>query len=144
MRTQINSVCFIAVKKNGMALQFVRVQSEHLCRIAVMQNIAAIRFVSDRFLQIMMCKELIQRDPYVVLAIDDPPEELVISAIRLDWRIIYELLDEPKTTYFIEVAKQHPDFFNNGYHFNSEFSYLVDDEEFFTAFLRGIYDQFTR
>lgn len=149
---QNNSICLFAVKKNGLALQHVIGRTEHICRVAVMQNIKAIKFVSNRLLQIMLCKEMIQKNPSIILYVKNPPEELVIIALRLDWKLVFSLNSKCILTKkcFIEIAKQQPSFFRSADFDSLEyytFADLVDDDdndEFFTSFLRGIYDQFTR
>lgn len=43
--TQYQSVCEIAVTKNGMALEFIQLQTTHLCELAILQTPDAIQFV---------------------------------------------------------------------------------------------------
>lgn len=51
IRQQDAKLCEIAVKKNGLALQFVIHQTPEICKLAVLQNPKAIEYVEDEKLR---------------------------------------------------------------------------------------------
>jgi len=48
VKNQTNEICLLAVKQNGMALQFVKNQTNEICLSAVQQNGMALQFVKDK------------------------------------------------------------------------------------------------
>ena len=48
IQNQTEEMCLLAVKQNGMALQFVKNQTNEICLLAVKQNGMALQFVNDK------------------------------------------------------------------------------------------------
>ncbi|MGX9757739.1 hypothetical protein ACWYRQ_15780 [Clostridioides difficile] len=46
-KEQVNNLCLMAVKENGLALEYVKNQTEEICREALRQNKQAVIYIED-------------------------------------------------------------------------------------------------
>jgi hypothetical protein len=73
-------ICLAAVKQNGLALQFVKEQTEELCLAAVKQNGLALQFVKEQTEE--LCLAEVKQNGLALQFVKEQTEEICLAAVK--------------------------------------------------------------
>ena len=73
-------LCELFVQQNGLALEYVKDQTEEICKLAVKQNSSAFKYVKDQTEEI--CKLAVQQNGSVLKYFNEQTDELCKLAVK--------------------------------------------------------------
>ena len=82
IQNQTNEICLLAVKQNGMALQFVKNQTNEICLSAVQQNGMALQFVKNQTNEI--CLSAVQQNGMALQFVNDKEYKLLFITSNIN------------------------------------------------------------
>jgi len=82
IQNQTEEMCLLAVKQNGMALQFVKNQTEQICLLAVKQNGMALQFVKNQTNEI--CLSAVQQNGMALQFVNDKEYKLLFITSNIN------------------------------------------------------------
>ena len=74
--------CLVAVKRDGLALRFVKNQTPEMCLIAVKRNGHALRYVINQTLEI--CLAAVKENGHALRSVKDQTPEICLEAVKED------------------------------------------------------------
>jgi hypothetical protein len=96
--------CILAMRRNGLAIQFIKDPSEEMKLEAVRQDGWAIRFIKDPSERVQL--EAVRQDGYAIRFIKDPSEKMKLEAVRYDGRTI-QFIKDPSEEMKLEAVRQY-------------------------------------
>jgi hypothetical protein len=89
-KNQTDELCLEAVKKTGLALQFVKKQNQEVCSVAVKKCACALKYVKPRFQTYDMCLEAVKVDGYTLKYVKPrfQTRELCLEAVKKDGSVL--------------------------------------------------------
>jgi len=82
VKKQTEEICKLAVQQNGLAIQFVKEQTEELCKLAVQQNGESLYYVKEQTEE--LCKLAVQQNGWSLYYVKEQTEEICKLAIEQD------------------------------------------------------------
>ena len=79
LKNQTREICLAAVRRNGMALQFVKEQTEEICLEAVKQKGSALKYVKNQTPEI--CLEAVKSNGRALEYTEEQTEELMLISL---------------------------------------------------------------
>ena len=99
IQNQTEEMCLLAVKQNGMALQFVKNQTEQICLLAVKQNGMALQFVKNQTNEI--CLLAVKQNGMALQFVKNQTNEICLSAIQQNGMALQFVNDKEYKLLFI-------------------------------------------
>lgn len=89
MKQQTEKCCLIAVKQNGLLLEFCNIRTERVIREAVLENSKAFKFLKTHE-QIKEISELaVQRNPLMLRYVRDKTETMCVNAVSRNFAMLH-------------------------------------------------------
>jgi hypothetical protein len=80
IKEQTEEICKLAVQQDGVALQYVKEQSKEICKLAVQQDGDALEYVKEQSEEI--CKLAVQHDGFALKYMKEQTEEICKLAVQ--------------------------------------------------------------
>ena len=91
IKEQTDEICLEAVKQNGLALQYVKKQTPEICLEAVKNNASTLRYVQQQTNE--MCLEAVKQNGYALQYVKEQTEEICIKAVNINISTIIYIQD---------------------------------------------------
>jgi hypothetical protein len=101
---QSYELCLKVIKKNGMALKNVKIQTEQICLEAVRQNGYALQYVRNQTEQI--CLDAVRQTSFALYYVHNQTEQICLEAVRLNGYALQYVLNQTEQI-CLEAVRQN-------------------------------------